>query len=252
MIDIPNTGDKRVALIISVVVHALILLWLLFMIKFVVPDPPLGERSVMLTMKDFGFDSQGSGAVESESPTEEETVEETAQTTPTQTETATEEVVTQETSETQVESSTAETTSESTTQQQEVSSELNNILDQINNNGGGGDGSSSTPGNEGTEDGEIDGKGIFDGGGWELSGRGIIGYPTLNDAVTEEGIVVLNIYVDRNGNVIDTQRNYSLSNTSSDKLFKLAEKAAKTAKFNVKPNAPPKQKGVMTFKFELN
>jgi hypothetical protein len=62
---------------------------------------------------------------------------------------------------------------------------------------------------------------------------------------------VLTIFVDRNGNVLRTQRDYAKSNTSSNYLFGLAEKAAKTARFTVKTDAAAEQRGQMVFRFEL-
>ena len=255
MIEIQNTGDSKAAMTIAVVFHIAILLWLLFGVNWLVPDPPLDERQVMLSLADFGMDNSGSGNVESENPSETEQVEEVPQTTETVTEsTPAQEVITQEESTVSTTTSTNTTETESTSQEPEISSELDNILGQISN-GGEGDGDSNTAGNEGIETGQIEGKGVFDGGGgWALTGHGLKTGPTLGDAVTEEGTVVLDIYVDKHGNVIDTKRNYGKSNTSSDKLFRLAEKAAKTVKFTSKSDAPStyKKKGSMTFIFKLN
>ena len=127
----------------------------------------------------------------------------------------------------------------------------------INSDGGGAasDGVTEGSSNQGTQSGNIDGIGVVAGGaiGYEMAGRSLVGSPTLDDAVTEEGKVVLDIWVDKNGNVKDTDRNYILSNTSSDYLFGLAEKAATTAKFNANPDAgPTPQKGKMTFNFRLH
>jgi len=124
------------------------------------------------------------------------------------------------------------------------------------NGGGGSDGNSEGVGNEGDKNGQIDGSGAVqgDGIGFSLAGRGLIGRPKLTENPKEEGVVVLNVYVDRNGKVTRTTRNYEKSVVSAQghTLFALAEAAAKTAKFSVKNDAPSEQKGEMTFRFELN
>jgi periplasmic protein TonB len=254
MIEFQKTGDSRTALTISIVFHsAIVLLIFIFGFGFVVPDPPLGSESVMLTLKDFGMDNDAAGDVESNSPSE--TVTEAAQTSPqtTPTQNTPVPVVTQTTSTTSTPTTTQTTTKPVATEPQ-IDPGLNNILDMINNNNGGGgsQGQTSGQGNQGAEDGNIDGNGVFDGGGWSLVGRGIVGYPTLGEDIKEEGKVVLDIWVDRNGKVTASSVNIAKSNTSSSYLFELAKKAAKTAKFNVKQDAPPSQSGSMTFIFKLN
>lgn len=255
MIEIQKTGDSKAAMTIAVVFHIAILLWLFFGVNWLVPDPPLDERQVMLSLADFGMDNAGSGNVESENPVETEQVEEVPQTQETVTEsTPAQEVITQEESTVSTTTSTNTTETESTSQEPDISSELDNILGQISS-GGEGDGDSSTPGNEGIETGQIEGKGVFDGGGgWVMSGHGINVGPTLNDAVTEEGTVGLIVYVDKHGNVVDTKLDISKTNTTSSKLIALAHKAAKTVKFTAIPEASAayKKKGSMTFVFKLN
>jgi len=253
MIEFQHTKESRKAIVISLMVHVAILLLVFFCMAFRVPDPPLDSGTVSLSLADFGMDDKGSGEVESETVSDNQSVEEEEQTTSVPTEEVAHEVITQEVSDVATPSSTSETVQETAPEQPQISSELDNILNQINSSSGGAsDGSESGTGNEGNEEGVIDGKGIFDGGGWELAGRGMLGLPSLDESPTEEGTVVLNIFVDRTGKVIDTKRDYTASNTSSDYLFRLAEKAAKTAKFNVKSDAPHKQKGSLTFIFKLN
>lgn len=252
--------DKRTGWIISIGVHLVLFVLFYFLAAYVITDPPPGDLYVEVAMADYGTDVTGSGEFETEVPSEtlEEVVEENVSesTQPVET-TQADPVVTQETSE--VSTPSSETTTESSQEvedpEPEVSNELSNVLNQINNSGGGGsEGSTEGTGNEGTTEGNIEGKGVVggkDGIGWELSGRGMVGDPSLSEKPTEEGKVVLDIYVDRQGKVIRTARNYVESNTSSSYLFELAEKAAKTARFNVKDNAAPSQKGKMTFNFKL-
>jgi len=252
--------DKRTGWMISIGVHVVIFAICYFVAAYMISIPAPGDLFVEVAMADYGMDATGSGDTESEVPSEtvEEVVDEqvSESTQPVQTSETTP-IVTQDNSTVSTPTSTkpSKPKPEVKDPEPQVSNELNNVLNQINNSGGGGsDGGTTGPGNEGNTEGAIEGKGVVggkDGIGWELSGRGMIGEPTLNEKPTEEGRVVLDIYVDRQGKVLSTSRNYALSNTSSSYLFELAEKAAKTARFNIKDNAATSQKGKMTFNFKL-
>lgn len=251
--------DRIIAGVISGGTFLIILLLCFFLTAFTTMDPPPGETFVAVGMADFGSTSNAGGDTESEVPSEqpEEVLEESASSTTTQQSSETQETVVQDNSEVSVNTSKnpTNTTEPEPDPEPEVSGKLGNILDRINDTSGGGgsDGENEGEGNEGAQNGDIEGKGIVQGEGigWALSGRGMIGKPTLSERPSEQGKVVLDIYVDRNGAVISTARNYPKSTTTSNYLFSLAEKAAKKATFTVKQDAPPKQKGSMTFNFEL-
>lgn len=166
------------------------------------------------------------------------------------------------------------------TEQQKLDNKLNNLL----NNIGKGQGNTSGGGQQGASDGQIDGKGVLNGGGsqgsgggqgggngtgsgpgngpgsglgsgggmsdWKLDGRKMNAKPSLSEKAPEEGIVVVDIWVDSNGNVTKAVQNVVKSNTTSSRLFELAIKAAKKAKFNASNIA--EQKGTITIKFVLN
>jgi TonB family protein len=252
--------DKRTGWIISIAAHLVLFVLFYFLAAYVITIPPPGDLYVEIAMADYGTDATGSGEFETEVPSEtlEEVVEENVSesTQPVQT-TQADPVVTQETSDVSTPSSetTTETNQDVEDPEPQVSNELSNVLNQINNSGrGGSEGSTEGTGNEGTTEGNIEGKGVVggkDGIGWELSGRGMIGEPSLSEKPTEEGKVVLDIYVNRKGEVIKAVVNVLETNTSSSYLYELAIKAAKTARFNVKDNAAPSQKGKMTFNFKL-
>lgn len=252
--------DRRKAAVISGLIFSAIMVLCFFLTAFTIQDPPPGDQFVAVGMADFGQDLSAGGDNESEVPSEEvqEVVEEeAAQSEQVQT-TQTEEIVTQDQSEASVPTSTTtETTQEPepAEEEQQVSSGLSSILDKINDSSGGGgsEGQNEGTGNEGDPGGQIDGTGVVqgDGIGWSLAGRGMLGEPKLNETPTEEGIVVLNIYVNRKGEVIRTSRNIAASTATSSRLFELAEKAALTARFSVDNNAGAEQKGSMTFRFKL-
>ncbi|MGB1032678.1 MAG: hypothetical protein ACPGWM_08685 [Flavobacteriales bacterium] len=256
--------DRLIASVITFNLSVLVLILCIFLTAFSLPDPLPGETFVAVGMADYGSVVEASGETESENPSEsQENNEAESQTTSETVEANTApEVVTQEASPVVTPSGTNTTTPTKPTPEPDpepepqVSKGLGNILDKINETGGGGpsEGTGEGVGNEGTESGSIDGMGVVsgDGIGFSLGDRGMTGRPKLSEQPKEEGRVVLDIYVDRNGNVLETRANYDKSNTSSSYLFELAKKAAKKAKFQVSANAPPKQKGSMTFIFKLN
>jgi TonB family protein len=130
-------------------------------------------------------------------------------------------------------------------------------------NGGRGDG--DIPGNEGRPDGDPDGipggtgtgnsglgSGTFDGGkGIQISlrGRRIAKKPVISASSKDVGTVVVNITVDRAGNVIKAEPGAKNSTTLNlDKLQK-AKQAALSTKFSPKPDGPEEQYGTMTVNF---
>lgn len=252
--------DKRTGLIVTAAVHVVLLALLYFLAAYTISIPPPGDLYVEMAMADYGFDDRGSGEFETEVPSEnrEEVVDEqTSQSTQNVQTTQAPPVVTQQTSTVSTPSNTNPKPTDKPVEDPDpqISNELSNVLNQINQSGGGGsEGQSQGPGNEGNPDGNIEGKGVVggkDGIGWELSGRGMVGEPRLSEKPKEEGRIVLDVYVDRDGKVVRAEYNPGLSNSGSSYLVELAKKAALTARFNAKSNAPGQQKGQMTFNFKL-
>lgn len=132
---------------------------------------------------------------------------------------------------------------------------LNNAINQLGKPGSS-SGSTQPGGNEGAPNGQIEGKGVFSGGGggngeWSLAGRGLRTAPSLNEKPTQEGRVVVDIWVDKMGNVVKAVANPAGSNTTSSQLFALAEKAALSARFSPS-EAAAQQRGTITIFFKLN
>lgn len=248
--------DRRKAMLLAASIFIMVVLMCFFLTAFTIQDPPPGEQYVAIGMADFGDVLEAGGDSESEVPSEEQSNQEQSQAT--ESSDAATDVATQTSSDVSVSSSPKPTPKPKPKPDPQPSDALNNALNNMNssNGGGGSDGNSAGVGNEGDQNGQIDGSGAVqgDGVGYSLAGRGLIGRPKLTSNPQEEGIVVLNVFVDRNGKVIKTTRNYVKSKVSGQghNLFALAEQAAKTAKFSVKNDAPPEQKGEMTFRFELN
>ena len=160
------------------------------------------------------------------------------------------------------------------TQQQQVSNNLNNAFNNIK----GGSGNTTGTGQQGNPNGTIDGRGVMGGGGssgsgggsgggngtgtspgsgsgsgmsWNLAGRSMLNTPKVNGTAPDEGTVSVDIWVDANGNVTKAIANAAKSNTSSGTLFKMAEDAARKAKFNSSASGN-EQKGSIKITFKLN
>ena len=109
-------------------------------------------------------------------------------------------------------------------------------------------GSGTGPGNG---PGEGPGVGPGKGGGvsFSLAGRRMIRTPQINDRSQETGKVVVDITVDKNGEVTAAVPGGRGSTTTSSYLYRLAREAAMKAKFNAGPDDADIQKGTITFVF---
>ena len=273
--DVFKDKDKRKSLIIAFLIYGGFAV-LFFYIGLKYPDPPLEEGGVEISMADFGFDDGGFGEVEPAQSKPIETVEEVTPEPVQERETSVveESVTTQDESEISVpenqpdvepivkEESTESIVEEKAVESEPVEEPEPEINEQLKSAMGAWDQpeesnsegtQEGTTGNEGVISGKQDGKGTFGGNGssFELGGRSMTSGPKVGEKPKEEGTVVLNIWVDRNGSVIRTTQNLSKSTTTSQHLFNLANNAALKAKFNQSPDSAPEQRGIMTFIFIL-
>jgi len=118
--------------------------------------------------------------------------------------------------------------------------------------GKGGQGGGTGNGNgTGTGDGEGPGMGTGKGGGvsFSLAGRKWMRTPAISDRSQETGKVVVDITVDKKGNVVNAIPGGRGSTTTSAYLLRLAKEAAMKAKFNESPDDSDIQKGTITFIF---
>ena len=130
---------------------------------------------------------------------------------------------------------------------------------------GGGDGNSGNAGNEGSPDGNPDTHGQggtgsnpdfkghgpgLGGSGFSLTGRKIVSPPPKVSDGKEEGIVVVDITVDKQGNVLDANPNGKGTTTSSGVLKSKARQAALQAKFSPSDKFDI-QRGSIVFKFQF-
>ena len=115
----------------------------------------------------------------------------------------------------------------------------------------GGQGNQGVP--TGAPDVHVYGEGGDVGGGnrFVLSGRNLVGrLPRPDYNVRDEGVVVVSIIVDKDGNVTRATYTSRGSTTLNQTLITAAEKAALQAKFTRNPNAV-EQTGTITYTFKL-
>ncbi|MGE5428322.1 MAG: hypothetical protein ACM3O8_10535 [Methylococcaceae bacterium] len=114
------------------------------------------------------------------------------------------------------------------------------------------------PGNQGSPNGSANvdkygpGGGTGNGPSYSLDGRNGLSLPKPYYPGNEEGIVVVQVTVDKNGLVTKAEAGAKGSNTANPELVAAAKKAAMQAKFNADANAPAFQVGTITYRFVLD
>lgn len=245
--------DKRTGLIGTIIFH-IILLILFLILGLKTPDPIPEDKGTTI---EFGWSETGSGVVETQVQTPVTTPQDqpTPTNTPVPTEVAEEQAVTQEESEVSVPAETkpVETPVEQKEPEPTISQDLSQALDQAwsTPSGGQSQGDSEGTGNQGSPDGGP-GKGVLGGGegNWALAGRSLVSGYSIKDT-KEAGIIVMDITVDRQGNVLDAKFSLKQSNTTSNYLVQKAKYAAMRYKFSPNSNAAIEQRGQIRFIFEL-
>ena len=258
---------KRKAVIVTVVFHvAAILLFLFFGLKQ--PNPLPEEQGASI---EFGWDEAASGNfvadVQTPDPAEQQVQEQAVEPVSAE-ETPEEEVATDETSEIAVpkeeEKPKPKPKPEKPTPKPEpveepkptIDEKLKGALESLKNpsGGGGSKGDNEGEGNQGNPQG-TSGAGALGGGSgsWSLDGRSLLGgFGTKITDTKEEGIVVLNIWVDRNGKVTRVQPNLAESTTTSQYLVNMATNdVLNNYRFNVDPKASIEQRGKIRYDFRL-
>ena len=123
------------------------------------------------------------------------------------------------------------------------------------NGGTGGEGDSNTPGNQGSINGDPNstnrvGGGSGNGINFNLAGRSFGSTPPKPEYKSKsEGKVVVEIRVDRQGNVISPSPGKAGTTTNDPVLREAAKDAALKAKFNSDPKAAEVQVGTITYTF---
>jgi TonB family protein len=118
--------------------------------------------------------------------------------------------------------------------------------------GSGGDGSGGgTGGGTGGGNGTGVGNGVGPGISFNLAGRSMVLIRKPDFSEQREGIVVVEITVDRNGKVINATPGVKGSTIVDNTLYSAAKRAAMESKFNLKSDAPDLQVGKITYHFKL-
>lgn len=121
-----------------------------------------------------------------------------------------------------------------------------------------GEGVTFPGGNQGSPTGSPNSTNYGNGGGagngisFSLSGRTAQSLPKPYYPGNEEGIVVVQVTVDKYGKVTSAEPGARGSTTYSVQLLDAAKKAALKARFNVDESAPAFQRGTITYHFVLN
>lgn len=90
------------------------------------------------------------------------------------------------------------------------------------------------------------------GGNYRLSNRNALNRPKPDYPCNEEGKVVVTIYVDQSGNVVDVEAGAKGTTNSAPCLLNEAKEAALKTKFNKDAKAPPRQQGAVIYNFSLS
>jgi colicin import membrane protein len=121
-----------------------------------------------------------------------------------------------------------------------------------------GEGTKTGTGNEGVKTGSVDATVRGDGSGlgtkglsYDLAGRTAQSLPPPKYELQVEGIVVVEITVDRAGKVTAANPGVKGSTTLDENLLRVAREAALLARFDAKPDAQILQKGTITYHFIL-
>ena len=249
--------EKKPKIISAVITTIFMLLVVLICLSFGYdpPDPPIPEEGVEVNLgnSDFGSGDDPMPSAQSSAPS---------------TPAPQNQVVTQNTeSSTPMPTSARPTTSTSTKPAEPPPTETKPKEPEINKNAlftgrrnqgsnGSGDGSqgvTSGQGDQGKPGGtQSSNNYVGNGGGngnFSLVGRSSVSLPKPEYSSNNQGTVVVQIWVDRQGRVIRAEYQPKGSNTSNGYLVEQAKAAAMRAKFNPDASAPEEQKGTITYIF---
>ena len=244
--------DKGIAIVGTIVVHALVVL-VLFLMAFRTPLPLPGEEGVEV---DLGMMDQGMGNIQPEKPAIPMASQPQKQ--PSQ---AKEDIVTHNDDE----APSLEKPKSTKPKQEKPAEEPKPTVNQRalfkgNNNpqSGGSEGITGQPGDQGNPNGlagikQYEGNGgKGNGTGYDLGGRGAKTLHRPNDDFVEEGIVVVDIWVNPAGKVTRAEIKQKGTTVINSEMREKARQAALRSTFIADPNAPNEQRGTITYTFVIN
>ena len=250
--DKKEKADKGIAIVGTIAVHALVLL-VLFLMAFRTPLPLPGEEGVEV---DLGMMDQGMGNIQPEKPA----IPMAAQPKQEQSQTK-EDIVTQNDEEAPAIEKPKTTKPKQEKPAEEPKPQVNSraIYKGSNNpQAGGSEGITGQPGDQGKPNGlagvrKYDGNGgKGNGTGYDLGGRGAKSLHRPNDDFSEEGRIVVDIWVNRNGQVVRAEVATKGTDIISNSMRQKAIQAAKRSTFASDPDAPEEQHGTITYTFVIN
>ena len=244
--------DKGIAVAGTILFHALAVL-ILFLMAFRTPLPLPGEEGVEV---DLGMMDQGMGNIQPEKPAIPMAAQPQQQTNKNE-----EDIVTQNDDEDPAIEKPKNTKPKQEKPAEEPKPTVNQrALFKGNNNpqSGGSEGITGQPGDQGNPNGlagikKYDGQGgKGNGTGYDLGGRGAKSLHRPNDDFSEEGIVVVDIWVNRQGKVTRAEVATKGTTVINSDMRQKATQAALRSSFAADPNAPEEQHGTITYTFVIN
>jgi TonB family protein len=244
--------DKGIAVAGTILFHALAVL-ILFLMAFRTPLPLPGEEGVEV---DLGMMDQGMGNIQPEKPAIPMAAQPQQQTNKNE-----EDIVTQNDNEAPAIEKPKNTKPKQEKPAEEPKPTVNQrALFKGNNNpqSGGSEGITGQPGDQGNPNGlagikKYDGQGgKGNGTGYDLGGRGAKSLHRPNDDFSEEGIVVVDIWVNRQGKVTRAEVATKGTTVINSDMRQKATQAALRSSFAADPSAPEEQHGTITYTFVIN
>lgn len=282
-----EAGNNKLMALVGTIVFHVLLFFVFLLIVFKTPIPPFPETGGNGIEVNFGDSDDGMGEVQPENLADASTTQSTAEevadppieiSTPVRP--SAKAILTQEIEEAPTEAKVEPTENANTTAVSETVPEPRkanprSLYKGANKEGGNsakGEGETNKPGDQGVKEGSRDSKYHGPGGGngdtpgngtdgpggdgkggprYSLTNRKANSLPVPRAAFQEDGKVVVEITVDKNGNVIKAKPGVKGSTTSNPNLLDIARRAAMSAKFNATTDAPEEQKGTITYNFIL-
>lgn len=244
--------DRSIAAVGTVIVHALIVL-VLFLMAFRTPLPLPGEEGVEV---DLGMMDQGMGNIQPEKPAIPMASQPEQQQSKSK-----EDIATSNDEEAPALEKPKNTKPKQEKPAEEPKPKVNNrALFKGNNNpqAGGSEGITGQPGDQGKPNGlagikKYDGNGgKGNGTGYDLGGRGAKSLHRPNDDFSEEGIIVVDIWVNRSGQVTRAEVANKGTTLINSEMRNKAKQAALRSSFAADPDAPEEQHGTITYTFVIN
>lgn len=244
--------DKGIAIVGTIVFHALAVL-VLFLMAFKTPLPLPGEEGVEV---DLGMMDQGMGNLQPETPAIPMAAQPQQETSKSE-----EEIVTQNDDEAPAleKPKTTKPKQDQPTETPKPTVNQRALFKGSNNpQAGGSEGITGQPGDQGKPNGlagikQYDGQGSKGNGtGYDLGGRGAKSLHRPSDDFTEEGVVVVDIWVDRAGKVTRAEVARKGTTLINNDMRQKAIQAALRSTFASDPNAPEEQHGTITYTFVIN